>query len=95
MSFAIIYSLSKGFLIKYIGSCHRITLFFFSFFLDMCAVVSTVTSVGTPGLDTNSWTIRLKGNNVRCKIPTLTLSFVVPFGAFVIDYSNGLPRKRL
>lgn len=64
----------------------------------MCAVVSAVTSVGSPGpgySETNSWTIRLKGNNVRCKIPKLTLSFVVPFGAFVLDYSNGLPRKRL
>lgn len=73
--------------------------FFFSLsLLNVCTVVSAISSVGSPGPGysvTNSWTIKLKGNNIRCKISTLALSFMVTVGASVREYSNGLPRKRL
>lgn len=71
-------------------------LFFFSSCLNVCAVVSVVSSVGSPGPGysvTNSWTIKLKGNNIRCKISTLALSFMVTVGVSVREYSNGLPKR--
>ena len=58
----------------------------FCIFQDTCVAVSAVSSgISTGSSEPDSWKISLKNNNIRCKIPTLMLSFVTG-GAPVVKY---------
>lgn len=67
---------------------------FFSVWIFCCCVCSfQCGSPKTRSSETDSWTIRLTKNNIRYKIPTLILNFVVTGGAPMIDYFSGFTRK--